>query len=69
MDSDSGTFLNVPSDLKIYVRVDYPYSTVGGRSVTKVLPPLIRKLNTCKVRASQRLSLGVFAVIAYFTKI
>jgi hypothetical protein len=33
----SDTFLNVPDDLKIYVRRDYPYETFAGRSVTKVL--------------------------------
>ncbi len=38
---DADTFTNVPDDMHIYVRIDYPFDTFGGRKVTKILlPPL-----------------------------
>lgn len=50
LDSDEGTFKNVPNDLKIYVRIDYPYDQIGGRAVTKVLPaPIKITMKNCHV--------------------
>ena len=54
MISDSKTFSNVPDDLKIYVRKDYPDSQVGGRDVIKVLPPLNSFIKTCNNKKNSR---------------
>ena len=45
---DDVTFWNVPEDLIIYVRKDYPYDTFAGRKITRILNP-IPKI-TCIVR-------------------
>ena len=46
LQSDKMTFNDASSDLKIYVRIDYPYSQIGGRDVIKILPPLTSKDKT-----------------------
>ena len=37
INEESEAFRDVPDDMKIYVRRDYPYSEFGGRKVTKIL--------------------------------
>ena len=57
---DAKTFDGVPSDLKIFVRRDYPYDTFGGRSVIKVLPrPINSRTLRCKRQANNWMSLMI----------
>ena len=62
--ADSNTFKDVPSDLKIYVRSDYPYLQIGGRDVIKVLPPHASNIKTCNCKRNSRsINIMLVAVI------